>query len=169
MCNALQWRKPQRPTDSALVGLQHSSGEAWRLSITSRVSGFRQLTDCIAIRQLTKPCFPCCTLLILQLHLYQFWFTLTVERVLFYKEARSIPRLFIVTGMFCSGGLDMQQCPAEHAPGRNRHFGVLLFYPFSTMGMHAGLPVCLRRDISSRALSTLREPLVPLVRTPKPR
>ena len=36
------------------------------------------------------------------------WFTLTVERVLFYKEAWTLLCLFIVTGMFCSVGSDRQ-------------------------------------------------------------
>ena len=53
-CDVRCFAVGEASTANRRVGLQHSSGEAGRLSFTSRVSGFRQMSDCISIRQLTK-------------------------------------------------------------------------------------------------------------------
>ena len=46
-CDVRCFAVGEASTANRRVGLQHSSGEAGRLSFTSRVSGFRQMSDCI--------------------------------------------------------------------------------------------------------------------------
>ena len=72
-------------TDYRRVGLQHSSGEAGRLSITSSVVGFRQLSDCNqAIRQLTK---------LMLLHVARYYSTVTSLLNLVYTDSGKGPVL----------------------------------------------------------------------------
>ena len=84
-------RREHCPTVACLYGRGSSSlvrGEAGRLGIALSVVGFRQLSDFNqAIRQLTKLRLLHVARYIQYSYISINWFTLTVERVLFYKEA----------------------------------------------------------------------------------